>query len=74
MVVGIVARTDTRGDITRARCAELVGDLFHYGHPVPIEEKLAKVQAVDRAAIQRYLDEHPRDKLSVVTLGPRELA
>ncbi len=72
-VVGIVARTETRGDITRAHCAELVGDLFHYGHPVPIEDKMAKVQAVTVADVRRYLAEHPRDRLSVVTLGPRKL-
>lgn len=72
-IVGIVARTETRGDITRAHCSELVGDLFHYGHPIPMEEKVAKVQAVTVAAIRRYLGEHPRDRLSVLTLGPREL-
>ncbi len=72
-IVGIVARTETRGDITRAHAAELVGDLFHYGHPVPIEEKMAKVRAVTVSDIQRYLADHPRDRLSVVTLGPRKL-
>lgn len=72
-IVGIVARTETRGDITRAHCAELVGDLFHYGKPIPIEEKMAKVRAVTVADVRRYLAEHPRDRLSVVTLGPREL-
>jgi predicted Zn-dependent peptidase len=72
-IVGIVARTSTRGDITRAHCSELVSDLFHRGRPVPMEEKLAKVQAVDVAAIQEYLDRHPRDALSVLTLGPKEL-
>jgi predicted Zn-dependent peptidase len=73
-IVGIVARTETRGDITRAHCSELVSDLFHYGHPIPMEEKVAKVQAVNADAIKRYLAAHPRDSLSVVTLGPRELA
>jgi len=73
-IVGITARTETRGDITRAHCSELAADLFHYGHPVPIEEKLAAVQAVTVPAVKRYLAEHPRDRLSVVTLGPRALA
>lgn len=73
-IVGITARTETRGDITRAHCTELVNDLFHHGHPIPIEEKVARIQAVDVAAIQRYLDAHPRNVLSVVTLGPRELS
>lgn len=73
-IVSLVARTETRGDITRAHCSELVGDLFHYGRPIPMEEKVAKVQAVTVAAICRYLTEHRRDRLSVLTLGPRELA
>lgn len=73
-IVGIVARTQTSGDITRAHCAELVGDLFHYGRPIPMEEKLAKVEAVTVADVQRYLATHPRSALSVVTLGPRPLA
>jgi len=73
-IVGIVARTETRGDITRAHCAELIADLFYFGRPIPIEEKLARVEAVTVADIRRYLAEHPRDRISVVTLGPRELA
>ncbi len=73
-IVGIAARTETRGDITRAHCSELVGDLFHYGYPVPMEEKIARVEAVTVDAVKRYLAAHPRDSLSVVTLGPRELA
>jgi len=72
-VTGIVANQDTRGDSTRARCGDLASDLFHFGRPIPIEEKVAKIQAVTIGDIQRYLKAHPRDKLSVVTLGPRPL-
>jgi len=62
-----------RGDRTRARCAELTNDLFYYGHPVPAEEKLARVKAVTLEDIRRYLAERPWGPLSVVTLGPREI-
>lgn len=73
-ITGIVANRETRGDGTRARCSELANDLFFFGRPVPTEEKLAKVSRVTVDSIQRYLQEHPRDQLSVVTLGPRPLA
>jgi predicted Zn-dependent peptidase len=72
-IVGIVARTQTRGDITRSKASELSDDLFYRGRPIPTEEKLDKIRAVTVDDIRRYLDEHPRDRLSVVTLGPREM-
>jgi predicted Zn-dependent peptidase len=73
-ITGIVAGRETRGDTTRARCAELATDLFFYGHPVAPEEKIAKVQAVTIEHVRKYLSTYPRDQLSVVTLGPRPLA
>jgi len=72
-VTGIVANQETRGDATRSRCMELASDLFFFGRPVPIEEKVAKVQAVTIEDIRRYLTLHPRDRLCVITLGPRPL-
>jgi predicted Zn-dependent peptidase len=72
-ITGIVANQETRGDATRSRCAELASDLFFFGRPVPIEEKVAKVQAVTIEDIRRYLALHPRDRLCVITLGPRPL-
>lgn len=72
-ITGIVARTETRGDITSARCARLSDDLFHYGRPIPIEEKIRRVKAVSLDDLRSYLDRFPRDQLSVVTLGPKEL-
>lgn len=72
-VTGIVARTQTRGDITRARAAEMVEDLFYRGRPVPTEEKLARVKAVTVRDVCDYLAAHPREQLSVVTVGPKGL-
>jgi predicted Zn-dependent peptidase len=71
--VGIIARTQTHGDITRARVGELGGDLFHHGRPVPIEEKHARLRAVTIRDVRDYLDAHPRQRLCVQTLGPVEL-
>ncbi|UCE60611.1 MAG: insulinase family protein [Phycisphaerales bacterium] len=72
-ITGIVASKETRGDSTRSRCSELASDLFFYGRPIPSEEKVAKVQAVTVDDICRYLSTYPRDKLCVMTLGPRPL-
>lgn len=72
-VTGIVASQETRGDATRSRCGELASDLFFFGRPVAIEEKLSRIQAVTIEDIRRYLTLHPRDRLCVVTLGPRPL-
>ena len=72
-MAGLVARTETRGDLTSARCRELASDLSHYGRPVPLEEKVAAVRAVTVEDVRRYLRAHPRDRLSVVTLGPKDL-
>ena len=71
--IGIVAHQETRGDSTRARCSELANDLFFFGRPVPVKEKLDRVQAVTVDGIRKYLDAHPRDQLCVVTLGPKAL-
>jgi predicted Zn-dependent peptidase len=71
--IGLIAQRDTRGDLTRARCGELANDLFFFGRPIPLDDKVAKIQAVTHADIRRYLAENPREELCVVTLGPRAL-
>jgi predicted Zn-dependent peptidase len=70
---GILAGWETRGDTTRSRCAELAGDLFYYGRPLSVDEKVERIKAVRIGDIKRYLADHPRDRLCVVTLGPRTL-
>jgi len=72
-ITGLVAQAQTRGDVTRSRAARLADDLFYYGQPVPLEEKLARIRAVTVKDICRFLDQHPRDELCVLTLGPRSL-
>jgi predicted Zn-dependent peptidase len=72
-ITGIVASKETRGDTTRSHCSELAGDLFFFGRPIPPEEKVAQVQAVTIDKIRRYLAAYPRDRLCVMTLGPRPL-
>lgn len=72
-IIGIVANSETRGDTTRAFCGEVANDLFHYGRPIPREEKLARIKAVTVADVKRYLGTYPREPRCVVTLGPRPL-
>jgi predicted Zn-dependent peptidase len=72
-VSGILIRSETRGDVTQARRGELADDLYHHGRPVRRDEKIAKIQAVTIDDIKAYLADHPRDRLGVVTVGPREL-
>lgn len=72
-VIGIVARQETRGDTTRSRCSDLASDLFFFGRPIPPKERIAKVKAVTIDDVKRYLSIYPRDRLCVVTLGPRSL-
>ncbi len=70
----MVARFETRGDITRARGNALADDLFHHGRVIAVEEKIAAVQAVTLDDVCGYLDSFPRDRLSVLTLGPKRLS
>lgn len=72
-ITGILAASQTHGDLTRAKAARMASDLFYLGRPVPLEEKLARIRAVTVEDVRRYLREHRRDRLSMVTLGPREL-
>jgi predicted Zn-dependent peptidase len=73
-ITGIVASLETRGDSTRARCAELGSDLFFFGRPRSYEERVARVQAVTVEDIRRYLATYPRSPRCVLTLGPKALA
>ena len=73
-VTGLAAHLETSGDSTRARCAELANDIFFFGRPVSHDEKIGKLEAVTIDSIREYLRAYPRDRLCVVTLGPRPLA
>jgi len=73
-LTGILSGWETRGDTTRSRCSELLGDLYFFGRPVAVEEKIAKLKAVTIPRIKDYLRVHRRDRLCVVTLGPKALA
>lgn len=73
-VTGIVSGLETRGDSTGARCQELAGDLFFFGRPRSEQEKIGQIQSVTVGDVKRFLSTYPRDRLCVVTLGPRQLS
>ena len=68
----IVARRQTRGELTRVRASEIAEDLFYFGQPRERNEETARIERVTLDDIRNYLAAHPRnpDQLSVVTLGP----
>ena len=72
-ITGIVAGQHTRGDGTLAHCGRLANDLFFFGKPIPLEQKLDQVRAVTLENVARYIDKYPRDRRAVVTLGPQAL-
>jgi len=69
----LVARDETMADMTRSRRRVLAFDLFHHGRPIPTEERLRKLRAVTLDDLKGYLNTHPRDRLSILTLGTQEL-
>lgn len=71
--IGITAKMQTHGDITRARVGELASDIYHHGRPIPLEERKRQIEAVSVDDVRRYLATHPRDRLCVQTVGPRPL-
>lgn len=70
---GLITKSQTHGELTRARTTELSGDLFHYGRPVPTDEKIAMIARVSVDDIRRYLAAHPRGQRCLLTLGPRAM-
>jgi len=71
--IGITAKMQTHGDITRARVGELAGDIYHHGRPIPLDERKRQIEAVTVEDVRRYLATHSRDRLCVQTVGPRAL-
>ena len=74
-LTGIAVRADIRAAITRAQCSEQADDLFHYGRPVPWEEKLSRLQAVTADDVMGYCARYlANGGMSAVSLGPHPLA
>ena len=70
------ARTQLRSGLlmsresTSNRCEQLAQHMLVYGRPVPVEELVAKVEAVDTAAIKRTAKRLLASNPTVAALGP----
>lgn len=73
-ITGLVTAIQTRGDVARSRATRMADDLFYHGRPIATAEKIARIRAVTTEDVARYLQRHRRDRLGVVTLGPRRLS
>lgn len=70
-ITGLVAQTQTRGDVTRVRANRMADDLFYHHSIIPQEQRLERIRSVTPDDIRRYLSHHPREQISIVTLGPK---
>lgn len=70
---GLLAERATDGASVGRKVGEMLIDQFHLGRVVSVADKERALQAVTVEHIQRYLEEHPRDELSIVTVGKEPL-
>jgi len=66
---GLLSDSKTGGASVQRRANELLTDHFHLQRTIPQSDKIAAVRAVTRADVCGYLDRHPRDEITVVTVG-----
>ncbi|MCC6751622.1 MAG: insulinase family protein [Deltaproteobacteria bacterium] len=71
--IGILSSAVTSGATVARRAAELLSDYFLLGKGLRLEEKNAAVRKVTLDDIRGYLRNHPRDALSVATVGVEPL-
>ncbi|MFZ1413625.1 MAG: pitrilysin family protein [Defluviicoccus sp.] len=55
---------------TSARCEQLARQIMVFGRPIPVEETVAKIEAVDRAAVQRVSQRIFSRPPTLAALGP----
>jgi predicted Zn-dependent peptidase len=55
-----------------SRCEQLAQQMLIYGRPVPMDEIIAKVEAVDAEAISRVAKRIAGTPLTLTTLGPTD--
>lgn len=67
---GLIAQYETENDLTRARAALLSDDLFHFGAPIGLQERLDALRAVSVDDVADYARRLQLDRLCVATLGP----
>ena len=58
---------------TGSRVASIVRDWYHLGRIRPMSEIQAKIDALDKSAIDNFLAQSPERPLTIATLGPEPL-
>ncbi len=72
--IGMKSRVVMNGESTGARAAALLHDMYHLGRPRSLDELRHRVEAPTLADVNKYLDAHPVQQFTLVTIGPAELA
>lgn len=72
-IIGMKSRLIMQGESSGARAGSIAHDMYHRGRPRSLEEVRAVIESVTLERVNRYLAEHPIEKLTVVTIGPAEL-
>jgi predicted Zn-dependent peptidase len=63
-----------QGQSTGARAAAMVNDYTHLGRLRTLDEVSEQTSAVTRDDVMTYVERHPAENLTTVTLGPKPLA
>jgi predicted Zn-dependent peptidase len=71
--VGVLSSLVMQCEATRSRALSLARDQFLLGEVRTIEEIRAGVNKVTTSSIQTYLEAHPAQDFTIVTLGPKKL-
>jgi predicted Zn-dependent peptidase len=72
--IGLKASTIMEGESTSSRAASLAQDYYMLGRIRPLEEIEAAIDAVTADRVNAYLASHPPRDLTLVIVGPKELA
>jgi len=71
--VGLRATLIMQGESTQARAAACAGDLYHLKRVRSLEEIENAILSLTVQDVLEFVKEHPAQKFTVATIGPREL-
>lgn len=72
-VVGMKSSLVMQGESTHARARALASDLYIYGRPRRLDQRIDEVEAVTLDKLNDYLRDHPAGDMTCVTIGPEPL-
>lgn len=71
--IGMKSRVVMNGESTGARAAALLHDMYHLGRPRSLDELRRRIESPALTDVNTYLDAHPVERITLVTIGPGEL-